>query len=159
MSRIDQVSLLLRAPAARVYAAFTTAEVMARWLAPEGMAASFRDFRFEAGGGYRLRMQYLAADTAAGKTEPDADEVIVRILRLVPDRRIEQVCVFDSPLPEFAGEMLDTWTFEERADGTLVTVRCENVPPGIAAEDHQAGIASTLRNLAAFVEAGADRQG
>jgi hypothetical protein len=40
-------------------------------------------------------------------------------------------------------------------DGTLVTIRCEDVPTGIAAEDHQAGLNSTLVNLAAFVENGA----
>ena len=34
-----------------------------------------------------------------------------------------------------------------------VTVRCENVPTGIRREDHQAGLTSTLSNLAAFAEA------
>jgi len=33
-----------------------------------------------------------------------------------------------------------------------VTVRCEDVPAGIRPEDHQAGLASTLNNLAEFVE-------
>ena len=28
----------------------------------------------------------------------------------------------------------------------------ENVPPGISAEDHSAGVRSSLENLAAFVE-------
>jgi hypothetical protein len=35
-----------------------------------------------------------------------------------------------------------------------VTVRCENVPAGIQADDHQAGLKSTLSNLAAFAERG-----
>jgi hypothetical protein len=34
--------------------------------------------------------------------------------------------------------------------GTLVTVRCEDVPAGIRPEEHQAGLMSTLDNLAAF---------
>jgi hypothetical protein len=46
-----------------------------------------------------------------------------------------------------------TWAFESGQDGTLVTVRCEEVPVGIKAEDHQAGLQSTLSNLAAFTEA------
>jgi hypothetical protein len=37
-------------------------------------------------------------------------------------------------------------------NGTEVTVACENVPPGISADDHRAGIASSLDNLAAFTE-------
>ena len=35
----------------------------------------------------------------------------------------------------------------------LVTIRAENVPPGISPEDHEAGLNSSLANLAAFVEA------
>ena len=38
------------------------------------------------------------------------------------------------------------------AEGTEVTVVCSGVPSGISAEDHAAGIASSLANLAAFVE-------
>lgn len=37
-----------------------------------------------------------------------------------------------------------------------MTVRCEDVPAGIRAEDHAAGLQSTLDNLAAFVESAAD---
>jgi hypothetical protein len=36
--------------------------------------------------------------------------------------------------------------------GTEVTITCSNVPQGISAEDHAVGMASTLSNLAAFVE-------
>jgi len=41
---------------------------------------------------------------------------------------------------------------ESAQNGTLVTVRCENVPAGIRREDHQAGLSSTLNNLAALAE-------
>jgi aclacinomycin oxidase len=37
-------------------------------------------------------------------------------------------------------------------DGTLVRIVCTDVPPGIREEDHAAGLASSLQNLAAFVE-------
>jgi len=36
--------------------------------------------------------------------------------------------------------------------GTEVTIGAFDVPPGISAEDHARGIASTLANLAAFLE-------
>jgi hypothetical protein len=45
-----------------------------------------------------------------------------------------------------------TWTFRPTADGTEVSVRCEDVPEGIREEDHAVGLASTLENLAAFAE-------
>lgn len=44
-----------------------------------------------------------------------------------------------------------TWLFEPAPDGTNVTITAENVPAGISAEDHAAGLASTLENLASFV--------
>jgi hypothetical protein len=49
--------------------------------------------------------------------------------------------------------MVMTWTLGPAAGGTLVTLTAENVPPGISAEDHSAGLASSLENLARFVEA------
>jgi Activator of Hsp90 ATPase homolog 1-like protein len=48
--------------------------------------------------------------------------------------------------------MTITTTLEPVAEGTRVTVCCEDVPSGIGESDHQAGLASTLENLAAFVE-------
>ncbi|MEX0838305.1 MAG: SRPBCC domain-containing protein, partial [Parvibaculum sp.] len=54
--------------------------------------------------------------------------------------------------PAFAGAMTITTTLTPVPDGTEVHIVCENVPEGISAADHQAGIASTLENLAAFTE-------
>jgi hypothetical protein len=45
-----------------------------------------------------------------------------------------------------------TWRFDAEPGGTRVTIRAENVPSGIRPADHQAGMESTLANLAAFVE-------
>jgi hypothetical protein len=45
-----------------------------------------------------------------------------------------------------------TTTLAPAEGGTLVTIRCENVPRGIRPDDHQAGLASTLENLAKFTE-------
>jgi hypothetical protein len=46
-----------------------------------------------------------------------------------------------------------TRTLEPGDGGTLVTVRAESVPEGIRPEDHQAGLRSSLANLARFTEA------
>lgn len=38
------------------------------------------------------------------------------------------------------------------SEGTEVTIVCEDVPEGIRQEDHEAGLNSTLENLAVFTE-------
>lgn len=48
--------------------------------------------------------------------------------------------------------MTMTWTLEPEAGGTMVTVTAEDVPTGVRAEDHEAGLASSLANLAGPVE-------
>jgi hypothetical protein len=45
-----------------------------------------------------------------------------------------------------------TWALEPVDGGTLVTIRADDVPRGISAEDHAAGMAASLENLARFVE-------
>ena len=107
---------------------------------------------FREGGSYRMRLTYLDPAGHRGKSSNDADDVAVRFLALVENRRIEQAVTFDSADPDFAGTMTIVWTFEPVRDGTEVTVRCENVPRGIRRDEHEAGLASTLENLARFTE-------
>jgi uncharacterized protein YndB with AHSA1/START domain len=120
------------------------------------MTGTMRAFAFHEGGVYRLQLTYNEAQHTPGKTSQDADEVEVRFVKLVPHERIEQAVTFESDDPAFAGEMRITWTLVSAQDGTLVTIRCEDVPAGIRPEDHQAGLTSTLDNLAAFVEKGTE---
>ena len=69
-----------------------------------------------------------------------------------PAVRVVQAVEFVSDDPAFAGTMLMTWSLEPVDEGTLVTFRADDVPPGISAEDHAAGFAASLANLARFVE-------
>jgi uncharacterized protein YndB with AHSA1/START domain len=119
------------------------------------MTGTMLAFAFGEGGSYRLRLTYNEPQHTPGKTSEDADEVEVRFVKLVPNERIEQAVTFESDDPAFSGEMRIAWILESVQNGTLVTVRCEDVPLGICAEDHQAGLQSTLSNLAAFAERGA----
>lgn len=125
---------------------------MESWLPPSGMTGRMERFDFREGGSYRLRLTYLDPGRGSGKSSPGADEVDVRFVRLVRDRLIEQEVVFDSEDPRFAGVMRMAWTFTPVGPGTEVSVRCENVPEGIRPEDHDAGLRSTLENLATFTE-------
>lgn len=125
---------------------------MERWLPPKGMTGHMKAFDFRDGGGYRMRLTYADENQGRGKSSSDSDDVEVRFARLVRDSRIEQAVTFDSEDPRYSGVMTVMWTFSPTPSGTEVTVRCENVPEGIGREDHAAGLASTLDNLAALTE-------
>lgn len=90
--------------------------------------------------------------TVRGKTSAHADVFEGRFLELIPDERIVELVEFESDDPAFAGAMTVITTLASVSSGTRVTIVCENVPSGIPASDHQAGITSTLKNLATFTE-------
>jgi len=117
------------------------------------MTATMLLFEFRAGGRYRMRLSYKDPEPRGGKTSDDSDEVEVRFVELLDARRIVQAVRFESSDAAFAGVMRMTWTLDPVTNGTLVTVRAEDVPPGIRPEDHQAGMNSTLDNLASFLGA------
>lgn len=150
--RVDSASKLISASAARIYQAFATRTAMETWLPPRGMTGRMLHFTFREGGAYRMRLTYHEPQHVVGKTSADADELEVRFVKLVEGERIEQAVNFNSKDSAFSGEMRMTWVLEALPDGTLVTVRCENVPQEIRPEDHQAGLMSTLDNLATFAE-------
>lgn len=150
--RIDTASRLIKAAPSGAYAAFASSAALEAWLPPRGMAGKVVAFDFREGGLYRMRLTYNQPGHTPGKTSEYSDEVEVRFVRLVPNECIEQAATFNTENTEFAGEMRITWTFEEDNKGTRVTVSCENVPEGISPEDHEAGLSSSLGNLAAFVE-------
>jgi uncharacterized protein YndB with AHSA1/START domain len=150
--RIDEASRTIRARANRIFEAFESSKALESWLPPEGMTGRVLSFSFREGGGYRMRLTYNEPSHPSGKTTEGSDEVEVRFLKLVASSRIEQVVEFDSEATEFAGSMKMTWSFEGVDEETKVTVRCEDVPGGIRPEDHQAGLTSTLENLAKFTE-------
>ena len=153
-NRVDTATKLIHATASTIYHAFSTADAMCAWLPPRGMTGTMLTFSFHEGGAYRMRLSYDVPQRMPGKASEDTDEIEVRFIKLVPHERIEQAVTFKSDNPAFSGEMRITWILKAMHDVTLVTVRCEDVPAGINAEDHQAGLSSTLSNLAAFVERG-----
>ena len=48
--------------------------------------------------------------------------------------------------------MIMTWELSAEDSGTRVEIRADNVPPGITSKEHEVGMASSLANLATFVE-------
>ena len=124
---------------------------MERWVPPKNMIATMLHFDFREGGSYRMRLTYTNAEGGRGKTSDNTDAVEVRFVKLIDAKRIEQAVTFESDDPEFSGVMRITWTLDPAKNGTLVTIRAEDVPRGISAKDHEDGMNSTLDNLAAFL--------
>jgi hypothetical protein len=65
---------------------------------------------------------------------------------------VVQAVDFVSDDPAYAGTMIMTWEIAAVDSGTRVEIRADDVPDGISAEDHAIGLASSLANLAAYVE-------
>ncbi len=149
--RVDSASRVIHAPPEKIYRAHLDPRALMSWLPPEGMTGRVEQFEPRVGGTYRMVLTY-GQPSAAAKTTEDSDCVQGRFVELVPDRLIAQIVTFDSDDAAFAGEMKITWTFMPVPEGTRVDVRCENVPRGIRPDDHAAGLASSLQNLAKFCE-------
>ena len=152
MARTDTASRVIAAPLDRVYAALVDSEALTVWLPPDGMSGRFERFDARPGGSYRLVLTYADASTARGKTTADADVVEARFIDVVPRSRVVQAVDFVSDDPAQAGTMTMTWEVTAVEHGTRVEFRAENVPVGISAEDHAAGMNSSLANLAAHLE-------
>jgi uncharacterized protein YndB with AHSA1/START domain len=150
--RIDSATRLISAPPKAVYRAFAELGAMERWLPPDNMTGTMLHFDFREGGSYRMRLTYAEPQQGRGKTSEDFDEVEVRLTKLEDGRKIEQEINFESEDPSFSGVMRMIWTFQPQNEGTLVTIRAEDVPEGIRPEDHDAGLKSSLENLSRFVE-------
>lgn len=151
MGRTDSASRIMDATPEAVYAAMTEPAAMIVWLPPLGMTGEMKAFDLRPGGHYRMVLRY--DDPAiAGKTGDNSDDVVVRFLDLVPGALVSQAVDFVSDDPAFAGTMVMNWMLRPVPEGTEVTIRAENVPIGISAEDHAEGLASSLENLAKFLE-------
>lgn len=151
--RVDSVSRVIKASPRDIYQAYMDPEKLVSWLPPAGMKGRIEVFEPREGGAFRMILTYeRPADSGAGKSSQDSDVMNGRFVELVPDRRIVQEGDFESEDPAFAGTMTMTWELKPVPEGTEVTVSAEDVPVGISQEDHEAGIGSTLENLAAFVE-------
>ncbi|GAA1631652.1 SRPBCC domain-containing protein [Leucobacter chromiireducens] len=152
MSRTDRASLLIHLDAAEVFAALTSSDALAAWLPPQGMRGHFERFDMREGGSFRLVLSYEDTSGAPGKTSDASDVAEVRIAELVPGERVVQEVDFESEDPAFHGTMRMEWTLRRTEDGTDVEVVARNVPAGVRARDHAAGLTSSLANLAAYLE-------
>jgi uncharacterized protein YndB with AHSA1/START domain len=116
------------------------------------MTGTFERFDARPGGSYRLVLTYTDASASPGKATAATDIVESRFIDLVPGVRVVQAVDFVSDDATYAGTMTMTWEVTEVDGGTRIDIIADNVPDGIAAKDHAAGLASSLMNLAEYLE-------
>lgn len=116
------------------------------------MTGRFERFDPRPGGSYRLVLTYADSSAARGKATAATDIVESRFVDLVPGVRVVQAVDFVSDDPAYAGTMTMTWEVSEVDGGTRVDIIADNVPDGITADDHEAGLVSSLVNLAEYLE-------
>ena len=151
MPRTDRAARVVEAPVERVFDALVDPDALLAWLPPGGMTGAFERFDPRPGGSYRLVLTYADPADAPGKSSPDSDIVEARFVDIVPGVRVVQAVDFVSDDPDLAGTMTMTWAVAAVDGGTRVDITADDVPAGIAADDHAAGMASSLENLAAYL--------
>jgi uncharacterized protein YndB with AHSA1/START domain len=146
-----EVSRLIRAPRPRVYWALLDPDAVRRWMVPDGMTSEIHSFEPHEGGTFRISLTY-DVPTETGKTSSRIDSFHGRFVELVPDTKVVQVVEFETDDPSVGGEMTISYTLADAEEGTQVTGRHENLPPGVDPADNELGWNMSLRKLAGLLE-------
>lgn len=151
MPRTDTSSRLIDAAPESIYRALIDPAALIHWLPPGTMTGAIDRFDARPGGSYRMVLTYPDASNSRGKSTPDADVVEARFIDLVPGVRVAYAVQFETADAAYDGTMTIAWDLTPVGGATRVDVTAENVPDAVPAEDHAAGMASSLEQLARFV--------
>lgn len=143
----------IKATQQQVYDAFMHPDTLLKWLPPAEMTGRIHAFDGRVGGGYAMSLFYPETETRfRGKTAEREDRVHVRFAELSPPGRIVERLTFETSDLSLMGEVTLTITMEPAGDGTDVVMLFENLPPGLRAEDNDAGARLSLGQLARLLE-------
>lgn len=149
--RTDRAERLIAAPADRLFACWTDPALLVHWLPPPGMAGRVEVFDPRPGQPFRIVLTHEDPHER-GKSGGGSDVVAGQFTVVDPPRHLAFASRFAGDDPAFRGEMRMDWHFATEGNGTRVRVVAVNVPPGVSAEDHAAGMSASLAQLAALVE-------
>lgn len=141
----------IEAPPARVYRALLDPQLIPRWRVPTGMRCQIHEFEPREGGAFRISLTY-DTPTAVGKSSAHTDTYHGHFEQLVPNERVVERLEFETTDPQLQGEMRITTDLAAAPAGTRLTAVHENLPPGVAPADNEAGWRQSLAKLAALLE-------
>ena len=124
----------INAPPAKVYAAFTEPQTIARWFGPQGVTSVSAETDLRVGGRYRIVAQMAADQLEVGGVYRE----------IVPNEKLVYTWAWKS-MPE--RESLVTITFKPEGAGTLLTLTHEQFVDEPARDRHQQGWAGALDKL------------
>lgn len=133
---------VLRAPAERVYKAFTDKEALERWLPPYGFTGRIHEIDVRVGGGYKMSFTNFSTGSSHSFS--------VTYTELVPNERIRHTDRFDSEF--LPGEMLVSIDLVPVICGTDLKIVQEGIPSAIPVEMCYLGWQESLEMLARLVE-------
>lgn len=144
-------TIRIEASPSRVHAALLDARLIPLWRVPTGMRCQVHEFDAREGGAFRVSLTYEAAD-GAGKSSDHTDTYHGRFAQLVANELVVERLEFETTDPRMQGEMWVRTHLTPEGTGTRLTAVHENLPPGVAPADNEAGWQESLRKLAALLQ-------
>ena len=126
----------------KLYRAFLEPDAMAKWLPPNGFAATVHSMEGKVGGKFRMSFRNFTT----GQSHAFGGEYV----ELVPHERIRYTDTFEDP--NLPGEIEVTVTLKKVLVGTELHVVQGGIPDAIPAEACYLGWQQSLENLARLVE-------
>jgi len=144
------ISRVIEGPRDVVFEAFTEVQHLSRWWGPDGFTTTTRTFEFSEGGVWEFTMH-----------GPDGTNY-PNWIQWIEIRAPEVIVLRHGEGPDDPEEFSSTFLFEERSDGTRVTLRTEFKTKALrdrAVEEYGAieGGKQTLDGLAAYVAGRSER--
>lgn len=148
---VVEQSRLIRASAARVYAAWTNPSILKQWFGPENMFCPTASVDLRVGGEYRIDVHPSpsAPDPNATESAGRASSAHGVYTRLEPNRLLQFTWI---PSWNPGEESLVTVTLHEAEGGTEVNIRHEQIDPA-GCQGYERGWSGSLLKLAAALEA------
>jgi uncharacterized protein YndB with AHSA1/START domain len=133
---------VLRAPAERIYKAFTDKSALERWLPPYGFTGTIHEIDARVGGGYKMSFTNFGTGSSHSFT--------VKYVELVTNETIRHTDRFDDE--NLPGEMIVSINLKTVMCGTELSIVQEGIPAVIPAEMCYLGWQESLEQLAKLVE-------
>lgn len=134
---------VLKAPAERVYRAFTTPEAVAKWLPPHGFTCTVHHMEPRVGGTFKMAFTNF--------TTQQSHSFGGEYLELVPNELLRYTDKFDDP--NLPGIMQVTISLKPVSCGTDLSIVQEGIPDVIPVEMCYLGWQESLALLTMLVEA------